>query len=239
MAFHPSNVELDSSVALDIGLIGGVSVVADDAAFTPGTSTGFTMFGFADETGTDSVDEGDVGAVRMTLDRKLIGASMFLEDAAAGDGDYGSSVLFEAEDPTSMATVTEGDYTRPKTSLQGETTIYNTRKQAGEDLSNDVQKIESRGDAFSSVQVDTQVSTTSGVLRSVTFSCADAEPTAGSIIFYDNTAESGTVLLTVTFTTAVFRAFTVDLNVPYSTGLYIGFTTTADVGVSINYRDDS
>ena len=45
--------------------------VADDSAFTPGT-TNVTPFGaLADETSPDSVDEGDAGALRMTLDRKL------------------------------------------------------------------------------------------------------------------------------------------------------------------------
>lgn len=48
------------------------AVVADDAAFTPGT-TKVHMAGFhADETSTDSIDEGDGGAARMTLDRKQI-----------------------------------------------------------------------------------------------------------------------------------------------------------------------
>jgi hypothetical protein len=47
-------------------------VIVDDAAFTPAT-TSVMMAGFeADETATDSVDEGDGGAARMTLDRKLI-----------------------------------------------------------------------------------------------------------------------------------------------------------------------
>lgn len=47
-------------------------VLVDDAAFTPATSS-VTMAGFqADETATDSVDEGDAGAARMTLDRKVI-----------------------------------------------------------------------------------------------------------------------------------------------------------------------
>jgi len=46
--------------------------IADDAAFTPAT-TGVQMAGFfADETSTDSVDEGDGGAARMTLDRRQI-----------------------------------------------------------------------------------------------------------------------------------------------------------------------
>jgi hypothetical protein len=46
--------------------------IVDDAAFTP-TTTRVSMSGFfADETATDSVDEGDGGAARMTLDRKII-----------------------------------------------------------------------------------------------------------------------------------------------------------------------
>jgi hypothetical protein len=47
-------------------------VLVDDAAFTPATSS-VMMAGFeADEGSTDSVDEGDAGAARMTLDRKQI-----------------------------------------------------------------------------------------------------------------------------------------------------------------------
>lgn len=45
---------------------------ADDAAFTPGTSEVLPIAYIADETATDSVDEGDAGAARMTLDRKQI-----------------------------------------------------------------------------------------------------------------------------------------------------------------------
>ena len=48
------------------------AALVDDAAFTPGTSN-VNMVGFqADEASTDSVDEGDAGAARMTLDRKII-----------------------------------------------------------------------------------------------------------------------------------------------------------------------
>lgn len=47
-------------------------VLVDDAGFTPATSS-VMMAGFqADESSTDSVDEGDAGAARMTLDRKVI-----------------------------------------------------------------------------------------------------------------------------------------------------------------------
>ena len=45
-------------------------VFTDDAAFTPGTSKVSAVGYLADETASDSVDEGDIGAARMTLDRK-------------------------------------------------------------------------------------------------------------------------------------------------------------------------
>lgn len=47
-------------------------VLVDDAAFTPGTSYVFPIGFQADETATDSVDEGDTGCARMTLDRRVI-----------------------------------------------------------------------------------------------------------------------------------------------------------------------
>jgi hypothetical protein len=44
----------------------------DGAGFTPGTSSVMVVGMLADETSTDAVDEGDVGAPRMTLDRRQI-----------------------------------------------------------------------------------------------------------------------------------------------------------------------
>lgn len=49
-----------------------VGNVLDDAAFTPGTNRVTPVGYLADETATDSVDEGDIGAGRITLDRKQI-----------------------------------------------------------------------------------------------------------------------------------------------------------------------
>lgn len=48
-----------------------VGVVADDAAFTVGTTELVPVGALADETSTDSVNEGDYGAFRMSLDRVL------------------------------------------------------------------------------------------------------------------------------------------------------------------------
>jgi hypothetical protein len=62
----------DATNGLDVDVTRLSVEVVDDAAFTPATSK-VAMVGFeADEGSTDSVDEGDGGAARMTLDRKLI-----------------------------------------------------------------------------------------------------------------------------------------------------------------------
>ena len=49
----------------------------DDAAFTPATDKVLMVGAFADETTPDSVNEGDAGALRMTLDRVLRTLSEF------------------------------------------------------------------------------------------------------------------------------------------------------------------
>lgn len=106
---------------------------------------------------------------------------------------------------------------------------------AGEDIINDVLKTEERF-SYAFAQSDVAVKSGAGFLHALTFSCNDAAPTAGSIIIYDNTAESGAVIFSHTFTTTPFVPFTVILDVAFSTGLYIGFTTTADVNVTSSYR---
>ena len=64
-------VQVDGAALTALQLIDN-PVIVDDAAFTPATSS-VMMAGFeADETAPDSVDEGDAGAARMTLDRKQI-----------------------------------------------------------------------------------------------------------------------------------------------------------------------
>lgn len=64
-------VQVDGSALTSLQLIDD-AIYADDAAFTPATSKVMAIGLQADEGSTDSVDEGDVGAPRMTLDRKGI-----------------------------------------------------------------------------------------------------------------------------------------------------------------------
>ena len=89
-------VQVDGAALTSLQLIDDV-IYTDDAAFTPGTSKIAGIGLQADETGTDSVDEGDVGCPRMTLDRKTItspqphtaggcSAAAFLSDGATKAG---------------------------------------------------------------------------------------------------------------------------------------------------------
>jgi len=89
-------VQVDGNALTSLQLIDD-PVIQDDTAFTPATSK-VMMAGFeADESSTDSVDEGDAGAARMTLDRKQI---VTLQPHTAGglttamfSGSDGSSIL--------------------------------------------------------------------------------------------------------------------------------------------------
>lgn len=108
-------------------------------------------------------------------------------------------------------------------------------KIAGEDLTNDVMKTEQRY-SYAYCTADTAVKSGAGFLHTVTISPTDATATAGTIILYDNTAESGTVMFTYYIPAAALVPVTVVLDVSFSTGLYVGFTTTADVAVTLSYR---
>lgn len=61
-------VQVDGSALTALQLIDD-TVFADDVAFTPATSKVSAVGFLADETAPDSVDEGDIGIGRMTLDR--------------------------------------------------------------------------------------------------------------------------------------------------------------------------
>ena len=85
------------------------------------------------------------------------------------------------------------------------------------------------------VTSDTAALSGAGFLQCIMISQNDAAPTAGSIIIYDNTAESGTQIFNWTLTTSVFVPFQICPQRVITTGIYIGFTTTADVNVSVSY----
>lgn len=89
--------------------------------------------------------------------------------------------------------------------------------------------------SFVNLTADTAVKSGAGTLHTITLS-SDAAATAGTLILYDNTAESGTVIATISFIAAYLAPVTLIFNAAFATGLYAGLTTTADVSITVAYR---
>ena len=98
-----------------------------------------------------------------------------------------------------------------------------------------VQKIDNKF-SYVNLTADALVKSGAGVIHTITFGQTDAAPTAGTITFYDNLAESGQVIYKHTFTTAIFYPASIVLDCIFGTGLYAGFDTTGDVSVTITYK---
>lgn len=100
--------------------------------------------------------------------------------------------------------------------------------QAGEDLTNDVTKVEQRfSPRYISTATTTVVKSGSGFLHTITVSGG----TAGIITVYDNTAASGTVIVAFASTNALN---TYIFNETFGTGLTI--VTAAATQINISYR---
>jgi hypothetical protein len=97
----PSAMSADGDAVYAWADRNGAQIVAgrilDDAAFTPGTDRLTPAGFFADETATDSVDEGDLGAARITLDRKQI-STPYAHATAGGATPYKNLDVDESED---------------------------------------------------------------------------------------------------------------------------------------------
>lgn len=84
----------DSDSSFNVNITGGAGTVtvafdkADDAAFVPAVDSIAVVGAFADDTAPDSVNEGDAGALRMSLNRNLY---VNLRDGAGSE--RGASVL--------------------------------------------------------------------------------------------------------------------------------------------------
>jgi hypothetical protein len=105
-------------VNVKAGSAGGPSKV-DDAAFSIAVDSVAPIGALADETATDVVDEGDIGLVRMTLDRRLHVSSSYQEDVPAGNGEWGAAVLGVRNDSATTKTSLDGDYTYFATDAAG------------------------------------------------------------------------------------------------------------------------
>lgn len=105
---------------------------------------------------------------------------------------------------------------------------------AGADATIDVMKVEQRF-SFVAITGDTSVKASAGFLHAITCQ-SDAAATAGSIIAYNNTAESGTQIWNWVVSAVEYQPQTLIFDVSFSTGLFIGYTTTADVNCTVSFR---
>lgn len=96
----------------------GVATHEDDAAFA--AADGVVAAGhLADEVATDSVDEGDIGVSRMTLDRRSIVTSQEQVDVAAGAAARVFPLGAVRDDALATLTEADGDWTLGRTDSQG------------------------------------------------------------------------------------------------------------------------
>jgi hypothetical protein len=133
-------------------------------------------------------------------------------------------------------TRTEGQGGPIQASARGALNTRNDELPSYEDQNALVARVEHQYTGINCV-ADTQVKASAGFLHCVTVHCADVAPTVGSIIIYDNTAESGTIICIIQIdATTFFRPYTLLFDRVCTTGIYVGFTTTADVSVQLSYR---
>jgi len=165
--------------------------------------------------------------------RKLntAGSSAAIGDVAHDAVDSGNPVKIGgyATDPTSMPTaVASGDRVNTTNDLQGRIITYEGVLHAGEDLTNNVQKVEGQ---FSYASISTATTTTvksgAGHLRSLIV----AGGTLGNITVYDNTAASGTVIQAAATPSASGLLLQ---DIDFGTGLTI--VTAAATVINVAYR---
>lgn len=135
----------------------------------------------------------------------------------------------------SAPTYTDGQSAITQMDASGNLKATLATKIAGEDIANDKLVVEQRY-SFVNVTADAAVKSGAGFLHTVTIMPTDAAATAGTIILYDNTAESGTLIGTIYLAAAWTAPVTLTFDCSFGTGLYVGFTTTNDVNVTISYR---
>lgn len=166
----------------------------------------------------------------------VVGGSSTAQGPAADNAAAsGNPVLTAGKYNTSAPTYDNGDVAVFQSDVNGNQKVVEQYIPVYEDNVNGKAVVEHRYN-LALTAADLQIKAGAGLIHTLTFSCNDAAPTAGSIIVYDSLTETGTQIFNHTFTTTPFTPFSVILDGIFSTGLFIGFTTTADVNVTVSYR---
>jgi hypothetical protein len=142
----------------------------------------------------------------------------------------------KATDATSLpADTTAGRITALLADLKGVLLSRNAYLAAGEDLTNDVQKVEQRFSVTDTLSADTQIKASAGFVHSVNICCTGVGGN-NKIHLYDNTSAAGTPKYTWTFTAASNGPLpTVIVDASFGTGIYLDFDG-ATGNVTVTYR---
>jgi len=116
--------------------------------------------------------------------------------------------------------------------VDGNTKVTQATKLAGEDLTNDLIKVEERfsSASYSTAQTATTIKSGAGFLHTVTI----LGGAAGAITVWDNVSGSGTTILPAFTPGNVTVPVTLTINAIFSTGLT--FTTAAATVIEFSYR---
>lgn len=182
----------------------------------------------------------NAGATSATTQRVILATDTTVPNVtgniASGSADSGNPVKVGGRYNSSAPTLTNGQRGDMQLDANGNQMMREQYMPGYEDNTANKAVVEHRYTSSGVLTADTLVKSGAGLIHTITFSCNDAAPTAGSLILYDNTAESGTQIFNHTFTTTPFAPCTVTLDVSVTNGIYAGFTTTTDVNVVISYR---
>lgn len=213
---------------------------ADDSAFTVGISSVTPIGYLADETATDSIDEGDIGAARMTLDRKQLMASQYVDDTAftpAGTSSY-VTVMGAQADETTPDSVDEGDAGALRMTLTRFLKTSAGDLMAGEDLTNNVMQAVLKplaGTTYSPTTYTNLGTVTTANIKASTgnvFSISIINTNAAARYFqlFNSTSSTATVVYCWTIPAGgaliVGNDFFTNAGINFSTGITWGVSTT-------------
>jgi len=108
---------------------------------------------------------------------------------------------------------------------------------SGEDQAANVIRVEQQFLSSGTKTADAQIKAAPGYVDVINCYGTDAAAVAGTIILYDNTAESGTILWSWTVGALDYHIpFDHQVHAIAATGIYLGYTTTTDVNCTVSYR---
>lgn len=155
-------------------------------------------------------------------------SGVYAEDSAATSGDNGVSVLAVRQDTIASSTSTDGDYGWVKQDSLGAQYGREVYAPTYEDNTVGVAKVEQRfSPSYISTATTTTIKSGAGFLHTITIT----ESVASTIIVYDNTAGSGTIVASFVASAGVG---TYTLNVSFGTGLTI--VTAGASKLTVSYR---